>query len=70
LTVVVLLSLGKNPHREYKIAFAEDETIDENAEAIKLQLPLVKYTSEFIWAATLRVIMLFECRLLYKKAKP
>jgi hypothetical protein len=47
LTVVVLLSLGKeSTQREYKIAFAENETIDENAEAIKVAAAASKkYTS-------------------------
>jgi hypothetical protein len=36
LTVVVLLSLGKeSTQREYKIAFAENAIVDEHAEAVK-----------------------------------
>jgi hypothetical protein len=37
LTVVVLLSLGKeSTQREYKIAFAENAIVDEHAEAVKV----------------------------------
>jgi hypothetical protein len=36
LTVVVLLSLGKESQREYKIAFAENAIVDEHAEAVKV----------------------------------
>jgi hypothetical protein len=37
LTVVVLLSLGKeSTQREYKIVFAENAIVDEHAEAVKV----------------------------------
>jgi hypothetical protein len=47
LTVVVLLSLGKeSTQREYKIAFAENAIVDEHAEAVKVATAAKKkYTS-------------------------
>jgi hypothetical protein len=35
LTVVVLLSLGQNLLKEYKVAFSENIVVDEHAEASK-----------------------------------
>jgi hypothetical protein len=61
LTVVVLLSLGKeSTQREYKIAFAENAIVDEHAEAVKvatakksiLVLYVLEVTSVFTSMAT------------------